>query len=109
MQILMLKGKLHRAVVTETILDYEGSIGIDKNWIEKVGFLPNEQVHVLNINTGKRLITYVLEEPRDSKKISINGAAARTAQVGDRIIILSYAWINETEARWHQPKILSFT
>ena len=94
MQRIMLKSKLHRAKVTDTKMDYEGSIEIDETLMERVGILPYEQVHVYNINTGDRFITYAIIGKRGSGEISLNGAAARLAQINDRIIIAAYGIID---------------
>jgi len=94
----MLKSKLHRASVTDTKMDYEGSIEIDENLLERVDIAPYEQVHIYNINTGGRFITYAITGKRGSGVISLNGAAARLAQINDRIIIAAYGIMNpETE------------
>lgn len=106
MQLTMMKGKIHRATVTETDLHYEGSIGIDRAWMDEAGLLPNEQVHVVNVNNGERLVTYVIEKPAGSKTISLNGAAARKAEVGDVVIIIAYAAMTDQEARQFQPKVV---
>ena len=76
----MMKAKIHRATVTQCDLNYQGSISVDEDWLDKVGILPNEQVDVVNINTGARFTTYTIPAPRGSKTIGINGAAARLAQ-----------------------------
>jgi len=98
----MLKSKLHRARVTDTRMDYEGSIEIDENLLERVGILPYEQVHIYNINTGGRFITYAIIGKRGSGVISLNGAAARMAQINDRIIIAAYGIIG-SEPEAHTP------
>ena len=105
MQRIMLKSKLHRARVTDTKMDYEGSIEIDENLLEEVGILPYEQVHIYNINTGGRFITYAIIGKRGSHVISLNGAAARLAQINDRIIIAAYGIIGD-ESEPHAPKIV---
>ncbi len=89
-----LKSKLHRMVVTQAELDYMGSITIDRNLMDKVGLLQNERVLVADIDTGNRFETYVLEGERGSGIICINGAAARLCDVGDRVIILQFAWLD---------------
>ena len=86
----MLKSKIHRATLTGTKLDYEGSITFDENLLEKADILLGEQVHVLNINNGERFITYTIAAPRGSGTVFLNGPAARRGEVGDKIIILSY-------------------
>jgi aspartate 1-decarboxylase len=101
----MMKGKIHRATVTEANLNYVGSITIDEEILEKVDILPNERVQVVNNNNGARLETYVIPGERGSGVICLNGAAARKVQPGDRVIIMSYVMLEEEEARKHQPKI----
>ena len=105
MQLTMLKAKIHRARVTQCDMNYEGSISIDQDWLDEVGILPNEQVDVLNINTGARFTTYAISADRGSKTIGINGAAARLAQPDDLVIILAYAQIDEAAARTHNPVV----
>ena len=101
----MLKSKLHRARVTATEIDYEGSIAIDEDLLERVDIQPYEQVHIYNINSGDRFITYVISAKRGSGTFSINGAAARLAQINDRIIVAAYGNI-DTDKEKYQPKIL---
>jgi len=105
MQLTMLKAKIHRARVTQCDMNYEGSISIDQDWLDEVGILPNEQVDVLNINTGARFTTYAINADRGSKTIGINGAAARLAQPDDLVIILAYAQMDEAAARAHNPVV----
>ena len=105
MQLTMLKAKIHRARVTQCDMNYEGSISIDQNWLDEVGILPNEQVDVLNINTGARFTTYAISADRGSKTIGINGAAARLVQPDDLVIILAYAQMDEAAARAHNPVV----
>lgn len=102
----MLKSKIHRAVLTGTELDYEGSIAIDRLLMEAADLLPGEQVHVLNINNGARLVTYVIEAEAGSGTIMLNGAAARLGCKGDLVIILSYASMSDDEARSYRPKVV---
>ena len=102
----MLKSKIHRAVVTEVDLDYEGSISIDRSLMEAADILPFEQVDVLNINNGARFSTYAIEGERDSGIIGINGAAARLAIKGDLVIIVSYSTVPEDEAMHIKPAIV---
>ncbi len=104
--IKMMKAKLHRATVTQSDLHYEGSIGIDAHLLECSGILPNEAVHVWNVNTGHRWETYAIPLPYGSGKIQVNGAAARLAQVGDVIIIAAFAWMGEAAAQEHKTKVL---
>ena len=101
----MLKSKLHRACVTATEIDYEGSIAIDENLLELADIRPYEQVHIYNISSGSRFITYVISAERGSGTFSINGAAARLAQINDRIIVAAYGNIG-IEKEKHQPKVL---
>ena len=101
---VMLKGKIHRARVTDVNIDYEGSITIDKKLMEAADILPYEQVEVLNINNGARFTTYAIEGERG--EICINGAAARLAIKGDIIIILSYCHVEDEEAGNFIPKLV---
>jgi aspartate 1-decarboxylase len=106
MQLTLLKGKIHRAVVTQCDLDYEGSISIDALLMERAGILAHEQVDVLNINTGGRFTTYAIPAPAGSGNIGINGAAARLAQKGDLVIIIAYARMEEAQAKSFQPRVV---
>jgi aspartate 1-decarboxylase len=103
---IMLKGKIHRAHVTEVSIDYEGSISIDRRLMEEADILPYEQVHVLNINNGARFTTYAIEAEADSGEIGIRGAAARLAAVGDIVIILAYCQLEDEEAKNFAPKLV---
>ena len=102
----MCKSKIHAATVTETNLNYNGSITIDKALLEAVDILHYERVQVLNINNGTRVETYVIEGKRNSGVICLNGAAARWAQPGDRVIIISYCLVEDKDARNWKPKIV---
>ncbi|MGD9783445.1 MAG: aspartate 1-decarboxylase [Hyphomicrobiaceae bacterium] len=106
MLVTMLKCKLHRATVTECDLHYEGSISIDQKLIEAAGLIVNERVEIYNIDNGERFATYVIEGKRGSGIIGLNGAAARKACVGDKIIICAYAQMEDAEAQGHVPKIV---
>lgn len=106
MQVTMMKGKIHRARVTEADLHYEGSISIDRTLIDAAGFLVNERVDIYNIDTGARFSTYVIEAPAGSGIIGLNGAAARLAMVGDKVIIVAYASFDEAEARSFKPRVV---
>lgn len=106
MQREMCKSKIHAATVTETNINYNGSITIDKNLLEEVDILPYERVQVLNINNGSRVETYVIEGEGNSGVICLNGAAARWAQPGDRVIIISYCLMEDKDARKWKPKII---
>ena len=90
MMLTMMKSKIHRATVTQADLNYEGSISIDQDLLERAGILPNEQVDILNITNGERFTTYAIKAPRGSKTFGLNGAAARRVQLGDKIIIITY-------------------
>ena len=106
MMLTMLKCKIHRAAVTECDLHYEGSISIDAQLIEAAGLLLNERVEIYNIDNGERFATYVIEGKADSGVIGLNGAAARKACVGDKLIICSYASMAVDEAKAHVPKVV---
>lgn len=102
----MLRSKIHRATLTGTELDYEGSIAIDRTLIEAADLLPGEQVHVLNLSNAQRLITYVIEAPAGSGTMMLNGPAARLGAVGDKVVILAYGTFDEADARRLKPKIV---
>ncbi len=102
----MLKSKIHRATVTHSDLHYVGSLTIAADLMEAASLLPNEKVDLVNINNGARLSTYVIEGPSGSGVIGINGAAARLAQVGDVVIIISYATVSDEEARQARPRVV---
>jgi len=102
----MLRSKIHLATVTETVLEYEGSIGIDSDLIAAAGLLPFEKVDVVNVNNGQRFQTYVIEAPAGSGTVSLNGAAARLAVAGDRVIIMNYGLVGQREAAAVKPVIL---
>lgn len=102
----MLKSKIHRATLTGTELNYEGSIAVDENLLELADILPGEQVHVLNVNTGDRLVTYAITAPAGSGMIMLNGPAARMGAPGDPVIIITYCDLNDADARRHQPKVI---
>jgi aspartate 1-decarboxylase len=106
MLLTMLKAKLHRATVTGADKDYEGSIAIDLDLLDVSGILPHEQVDVLNINTGGRFTTYAIEAARGSRAITVNGAAARLVQTGDKVIIVAYCQIPAEEARNYRPSVV---
>ena len=99
MLLTLLKSKITAATVTQTELEYAGSITIDEDLIETARLVAGEQVHVLNLNTGARVITYVFPGERGSGTICLNGPAARTGLVGDRVTVLSYAELTEDEAQ----------
>ena len=101
----LLKSKLHRATVTEANLDYVGSLTVPPDLRELVDLVPNELVHVVNINTGARFETYVIEGERGSGSIAVNGGAARLAVPGDRIIVLAYAMVDEADVPGFTPRV----
>ncbi|HXH21225.1 MAG TPA: aspartate 1-decarboxylase [Dehalococcoidia bacterium] len=103
---MMLKGKIHRATVTEANVDYEGSITIDPVLMDAAGIVQFEQVHVLDINNGARLTTYAIEGEPGSGVICMNGAAARLVHKGDLVIILAYDLLTEEEAQGHKPYLV---
>lgn len=103
MLIEVLKSKIHRARVTEANLDYIGSITLDQDLMDAAGLIENEKVHVLNLNNGERIETYVIKGERGSGVVCLNGPAARKAMPGDLIIILSYALMTPEEAKNHKP------
>jgi aspartate 1-decarboxylase len=102
----MLKGKIHRARVTDANLNYEGSITIDELLMEAADILPYERVQVLDIDNGARLETYAITGERGCGEICINGAAARLVAVGDRVIILAYSIVSDEEAREIRPRLV---
>ena len=106
MFLTMMKGKLHRAAVTQCDLHYEGSVSIDQDLLEAAGILPHERVDIWNITNGARITTYAIEAPRGSHTIGVNGAAARFFQVGDRVIIAAWAQMDAEQAKQHAPNVV---
>src|SRR6187549_4079369 len=106
MQRTMLQAKLHRVKVTEADLHYEGSCGIDRALLDASGILPNQYIELYNIDNGERFSTYVIEAPLGSGTISLNGAAARKAMVGDLLIICAYGQYSEAELVNHSPVVV---
>jgi aspartate 1-decarboxylase len=102
----LMRAKLHRATVTQADMDYEGSISIDRDLLDRSGILAHEQVDVLNITTGARFTTYAIEAPRGSRVIGVNGAAARLVQVGDKVIVVAYGQLPLEEARNYAPQVV---
>jgi aspartate 1-decarboxylase len=102
----MLQAKLHRVRVTEADLHYEGSCGIDRALLDASGIRPNQYIEIYNIANGERFTTYVIEAPRGSGVISLNGAAARKAMVGDLLIICAYSQYSEVELQAHRPVVV---
>jgi len=106
MQTIMLKGKLHQARVTHSVLEYEGSCAIDQDFLDAAGILEYEQIQIYNVDNGERFTTYAIAGERGSRIISVNGAAARKAGVGDRLIICAYVGLSDAEARIHKPSLV---
>jgi len=106
MRRTMLQAKLHRVKVTEADLHYEGSCGIDRALLDASGLLPGQYIELYNIDNGERFSTYVIEAARDSGTISLNGAAARKAAVGDRLIICAYSQYDETEIEGYKARVI---
>lgn len=103
MLLQMFKSKIHRVKVTEANLNYVGSITIDEDLMEAANLLEGEKVQIVNNNNGERIETYVIRGERGSGIICLNGAAARRAEVGDIVIIISYAWLDAEEAKTFKP------
>jgi len=103
---MMCKSKIQKATVTETNLEYEGSISIDRNIMVKADILPYEMVLIVNLNTGARFETYAIPAGKNSGVIGLQGGAARLGEVGDKLIIISYAFIQEERAKVYKPKIV---
>ncbi len=103
MYIEVLKSKIHRAKITQAELHYVGSITIDEDLMDAADLIENEKVQIVNVNNGERLETYVIKGERGSGKVCLNGPAARKAQVGDIVIIISYASMEKSEAKVHKP------
>ena len=104
---MFLNSKIRDVRITGVNLEYEGSITIDEEFLERAGILPDEEVHVLNVNTGVRLTTYVIRGERGSGIMELNGPAARLGMVGDRIMVLTYAMLSPEEIASHKPVIIS--
>lgn len=106
MQIEILKSKIHRVRITQAELHYVGSITIDEDLMKAANLLPNEKVQIVNVNNGERLETYVIKGEAGSGQVCLNGPAARKAQVGDIIIIISYCHMAYEEAKSFQPTLV---
>lgn len=106
MQITLLKSKLLRAEITDRALHYEGSLAIDSALMEQVGLRPYEKILVANIANGERFETYAIEAPKGSHTFSLNGAAAHKGELGDLLVIMSFAQLDEQEADTWKPKVL---
>ncbi len=106
MQRVMLRSKLHRVTVTQADLNYEGSCGIDQDLLDAADIWVNEKIELYNVNNGERFATYAIPGLRGTGEISLNGAAARRAQLGDLLIICTYAPMSEDQARDYKPKVV---
>lgn len=106
MNISMLKGKIHRATVTQAALDYVGSITIDENLMDAAGIMEYEKVQIVDVNNGSRFETYTIAGERGSGVVCLNGAAARCCSVKDKVIIMSYADMTPEEAKSHRPSVV---
>ena len=104
MFICVMKAKIHHAHVTQTALNYQGSLPLDKRLMEAAGFVPYEQIQVYNVDSGTRFETYVI--PGSAGTVIVNGAAARLAQVGDRLIIVAFVYLPPEAAPAHQPRVI---
>jgi aspartate 1-decarboxylase len=102
----VLRGKIHRATVTEANLEYEGSLTVDLDLMEAAGLSAYERIDVYNITNGNRFSTYLIEGPRRSGVICVNGAAAHLSRAGDRVIITGYGLAAESEVKSHRPKVV---
>ncbi len=106
MQIQILKSKIHRVRITQAELHYVGSITIDENLMKAANIIENEKVQIVNINNGERLETYVIKGEAGSGQVCLNGPAARKAQVGDIVIVISYCSMDFEEAKSHKPTLI---
>ncbi len=102
----LLKSKIHRVAATHAELHYEGSCAIDEDLLDAANLCENEQIHIWNINNGERFVTYAIKGERGSGMISVNGSAARRAQVGDLLIIAAFAQVHEDHVAQHKPKLV---
>lgn len=106
MQINMLKSKIHRATVVQSELDYVGSITIDEELMEAAGIYEYEKVQIADVNNGNRFETYVISGEKGSGMICLNGAAAHMVNIGDKVIIMSYAQMTPDEIKYNKPKVV---
>lgn len=106
MKRILLRGKIHKATVTESSLDYEGSLGLDGLLMKAAGMIPYEKVDVFNITNGARFSTYLIKAQEGSGAVAIYGAAAHLAAVGDKVIIVSYAFLDDEETEFFMPKVV---
>ena len=106
MLLNMLKGKIHRATVVQAELNYVGSVTVDEDLLDEAGIYPYEKVQIVDVNNGNRFETYTIAGPRGSGLICLNGAAARQVQLGDKIIIMCYAMVEDEKVKDFVPKVL---
>lgn len=106
MRRILLKGKIHKARVTETRLDYEGSLALDEELMKAADMIPYENVHIFNVTNGERFSTYLIKAESGSRKVGVYGAAAHKAKVGDLLIVVSYVCLDEDEPEFFMPKIV---
>ena len=106
MRLTMMHAKIHRAAITDANPDYEGSITLDPDYMESVGILENEQVHVVDVDNGARFVTYAIAGQRGSGEVVVNGAAARLVSKGELVIVIAYAEMEVEEARRIRPNVL---
>jgi len=106
MMVEVMKSKIHRVRVTQAELNYVGSITIDEDLMDAADIIANEKVQIVNNNNGARLETYVIPGERGTGTVCLNGAAARLVQVGDIIIVITYAWMDREEAKRHKPVLV---
>jgi aspartate 1-decarboxylase len=107
MRVKMLQAKLHRVKLTQAVLDYEGSCGIDENLLDAAGMRAHQHIDIYNVSNGARFSTYIIKAPPGSGEISLNGAAARMGAVGDLLIICTYASYEESELERHSPIVIT--
>lgn len=106
MKRIILKAKIHNAVVTEADKNYEGSLTLDEDLLDEAGLIPYEQVHVYNITNGERFVTYLIKGERGSGIVGINGAAVHKANVGDRVILAVFGLMDDEETDFFIPRVL---
>jgi len=102
-----LLAKIRDIAITGAFIEYEGSIKLDADYLNRAGILPNEEVHVLNVDNGNRFTTYAIRGEPGSGVVELNGPAARMGLVGDRVMVLTYGYLSETEIAGHKPRIVS--
>jgi aspartate 1-decarboxylase len=106
MRLTLLKGKIHRATVTQANVDYDGSLTVDATLLEAAGILPYELIHVWDVTRGTRLVTYAMEGEPNSGVVCVNGAGAHLVRPGDLVIVAAYCELDEAEARRHHPTVV---